>query len=234
MSRLLPIALLSLALSVCLAGEAPKPETPAAPEKPEKPAEPAKLEPGTYAHIATAKGEIVVRLLVEKAPETTENFIELAKGERPFKDKDGRWVRRPFYNGLTFHRVEDGELKLIQGGCPLGDGTGGPGYRFDDELDDALTFDEPGAVAMANSGRNTNGSQFFITCAPAEALNKRFTVFGTVVRGLDVVEAISKLPATAKGRGRSAIHMADEPVVMKAVTIEVVEPATPPEPAKKD
>jgi len=213
----LPMTLVGLCLSVCLAGEAPKP---------------AKLEPGTYARIETEKGEIVIRLFTDKSPKTTKNFIELAKGERPFKDKDGRWVQRPFYNGLTFHRVEDGDLKLIQGGCPKGDGTGGPGYAFDDELDDALTFDKAGVVAMANAGRDTNGSQFFITAAPAPDLNRRFTILGEVVQGLDVVTAISKMPAKVAGSRRSPIHLAVEPVVMKAVSIEAVEAEKKPDEKK--
>ncbi|MFW6162920.1 MAG: peptidylprolyl isomerase [Planctomycetota bacterium] len=205
-------------LAVCFAGEAPEPEKPAT------------LEPGTYAHIQTAKGEIVFRLFTELTPRTAENFIQLARGERPFKTPEGRWVQRPFYDGLTFHRIEDGDLKLIQGGCPEGDGTGGPGYQIDGETTDELTFDEPGMVAMANSGRpNTAGSQFFITAAPATQLKGRYTVFGQVVRGHDVVEAISQMAARAKRSGRSTIHLARDPVVMTAVTIEEVEPEAPAE-----
>lgn len=225
MRRLFLTTLALAGLSVCSAGE------PAEPKPPEKPAE---LEPGTYAHIQTAKGEIVFRLLTDEAPKTTANFIRLAKGERPFKTPEGRWVQRPFYDGLTFHRVEDGALKLIQGGCPKGDGTGGPGYQIDGEIDDTLTFDEPGMVAMANSGRpSTAGSQFFITAAPATDLNRRYTLFGKVVRGLDVVEAISKMPAKAKRSGRTALHLARDPVVMTSVTIEEVEPEAATEPGKE-
>ena len=221
MSRLLPMALLSLAMSVCLAGEAPKPEKPT---EPEKPPEPAKLEPGTYAHIQTEKGEIVFRLLTKEAPETTENFIALAEGKRPFKDAEGRWVQRRFYDGLVFHRIENEGLRLIQGGCPNGDGTGGPGYQIDNETSDAYGFDRPGMVAMANSGRNTNGSQFFITLAPATGLGKDYTIFGEVVRGLDVAEAISNMPGKVSGRGRTALRLAEKPVAMTKVTIETIEP----------
>jgi peptidyl-prolyl cis-trans isomerase A (cyclophilin A) len=187
--------------------------------KPEPPKE-QKLEPGTYAHVKTAKGEIVVRLLADKAPKTVANFVELAKGERPWKDKDGRWVAKPFYNGLTFHRIENGVLKLILGGCPKGDGTGGPGYKFEDELGDDLKFDKPGRVAMENSGPNTNGSQFFITLDAAPSLDKRYSIFGEVVRGLDVAEAISKMPAEARGTGDDAVHVAKEPVAIQTVEIK--------------
>lgn len=192
-----------------------------APPKAEAPKD-EKLAPGTYARLKTAKGEIVFRLLDDKAPKTVANFVELAKGERPWKTPDGRWVAKPFYDGLTFHRIENDVLKLIQGGCPKGDGTGGPGYKFDDETDEKLKFDKPGVVAMANSGRNTNGSQFFITLAPAPSLDGRFTIFGEVVRGLEVAEAISKMPSVPKGTGDNVIHMAKDPVVIQSVTIEVV------------
>lgn len=214
MVRTLLAALSALSLSACFAVEAPKPEPPK---------KPVKLEPGTYARIATAEGEIVIRLLTDKAPNTTRNFIELAKGERPFKDLKGRWVQRPFYDGLTFHRIEDGNTKLIQGGCPKGDGTGGPGYKFEDEIDKERKFDKPGLVAMANSGRNTQGSQFFIICAAAK-LPPDYTIFGEVVAGLDVVEAISKMPAKAipSGPGRPPTHKALQPVAMTSVVIEEV------------
>jgi len=202
-------------------GDGPKAEAP----------EEEKLAPGTYARLKTAKGEIVFRLLADKAPKTVANFVELARGERPWKTADGRWVAKPFYDGLTFHRVENDVLKLIQGGCPKGDGTGGPGYQFSDETDKDVKFDKPGVVAMANSGRNTNGSQFFITLAPAPSLDGRFSIFGEVVRGLEVAEAISKMPATAKGTGDEAVHMAKDPVAIQSVAIDEVK--APPPPAGK-
>ncbi|HPD15366.1 MAG TPA: peptidylprolyl isomerase [Planctomycetota bacterium] len=201
-----------------LAAEAPKEKAPPETQPPKH----ERLAPGTYAHLRTAKGEIVFRLLDDKAPKTVANFVELARGERPWKAADGRWVAKPFYDGLTFHRIENDVLKLIQGGCPKGDGTGGPGYKFDDETDETLRFDRPGVVAMANSGPNTNGSQFFITLAPAPALDKRFTIFGEVVRGLDVAEAISQMPSEPRGSGANVTHVAKEPVVIQAVTIETV------------
>ena len=201
--------LAAASLSVCLAAEKPKP---AAPKKAEQ-------VPGTYARIKTSKGELLVRLLSDEAPNTVANFVELAKGERPFKDKDGRWVARPFYNGLTFHRIEPDQL--VQGGCPKGDGTSGPGYKFEDEISDKLKFDKPGLVAMANAGADTNGSQFFVTLAPAPQYNNRYSIFGEVVAGLDVAKAISQMPVRGAG-GRSAIHLAKSPVVMKSVTIEEI------------
>jgi len=226
-TRLALAALFSWLPLALVGAEAPKEKAPAKAEAPKE----EKLAPGTYAHLKTAKGEIVFRLLEDKAPKTVANFVELAKGERPWKAADGRWVAKPFYDGLTFHRIENDTLKLIQGGCPKGDGSGGPGYKFDDETDEKLKFDKPGVVAMANSGQDTNGSQFFITLAPAPTLDKRFSIFGEVVRGLDVAEAISKMPSEAKGAGPNAIHLAKDPVAIQAVEIETIK-AEPTPPAK--
>ena len=147
-------------------------------------------------------GEIVIKLYPDKTPETVENFTALAKGEKMFIDPRTRQqVKRPFYNGLTLHRV----IKnfMIQGGCPIGNGTGGPGYSFKDEFADGLTFDKPGLLAMANSGPGTNGSQFFITTAPTPWLNGHHTIFGEVIAGMDVVK---KIEAVKTGSG-------DRPVV---------------------
>jgi peptidyl-prolyl cis-trans isomerase A (cyclophilin A) len=174
------------------------------------------LPPGTYARLTTASGDILVRLLPDAAPKTVANFVELARGERPFKDASGRWVARPYFDGLTFHRVE--KDLLIQGGCPKGDGTGGPGYQFDNETSDDLKFDKPGRVAMANAGRDTNGSQFFITLKASPSFDGKYTIFGEVVEGLDVVKTISAVPATAKG----SLHLAKEPVTIQSVVIEEV------------
>jgi len=129
------------------------------------------------ATITTNHGDIVVRLHDNDAPVTVNNFVALAR--------DG------FYDGLTFHRVIDGFM--IQGGDPKGDGSGGPGYKFQDEFVDDKNFDRPYRLAMANSGANTNGSQFFITVVPTEHLNQRHTIFGQVIEGTDVVDAIAKL-----------------------------------------
>jgi cyclophilin family peptidyl-prolyl cis-trans isomerase len=174
------------------------------------------LTPGTYARLKTGSGDILVRLLPDAAPKTVANFVELAKGERPFKDARGRWVTRPYFNGLTFHRVEKDDL--IQGGCPNGDGTGGPGYQFENETSEDLKFDKPGRVAMANAGRDTNGSQFFITLKASPSYDGKYTIFGDVVEGLDVVKTISAVPARAK----DGLHLAKEPVAIQSVVIEEV------------
>jgi len=182
---------------------------------------PATFGPGTYALLKTERGEILLQLFPEQSPNTVANFVELAKGERPWKDAQGRWVARPYYEGLTFHRIEKGQL--IQGGCPKGDGSGGPGYEFDNETSDDVKFDQPGRVAMANAGRNTNGSQFFITLEATPQYDGRFTIFGKVVHGLDVVAAIGRMPATG-----TRIHKATKPVVMKSVTVTVLQPKAKP------
>ena len=142
----------------------------------------AALGNGLFARFNTTRGDIVVRLEFEKAPITVTNFVALAEGRMT---KVGS---KPFYNGLTFHRVINDFM--IQGGCPLGNGTGGPGYRFPDEIDPALKHDGPGVLSMANSGPGTNGSQFFITHVATPWLDGKHTVFGKVVSGQDVVNAI--------------------------------------------
>jgi peptidyl-prolyl cis-trans isomerase A (cyclophilin A) len=151
------------------------------------------LKPGTYAVFETSQGKITCQLFPEQAPATVENFISLAQGSKEFTDAaSGARMKRPFYDGLVFHRVIPDFM--IQGGCPLGSGMGGPGYKFKDEFVDGLGFDRSGRLAMANSGPNTNGSQFFITVAPTAWLNKHHTIFGQVVEGQDVADKISKLP----------------------------------------
>jgi len=135
--------------------------------------------------IETDKGNIIVELYPEKAPLTVMNFVGLAEGDLDFANKKGH-----FYDGLTFHRVI--EDFMIQGGDPQGTGSGGPGYKFPDETDNGLVFDKPGKLAMANAGPNTNGSQFFITHVPTDWLNGKHTIFGSVVQGQDVVDAIEQ------------------------------------------
>jgi peptidyl-prolyl cis-trans isomerase A (cyclophilin A) len=154
-----------------------------------------KLEPGTYARFQTNMGTFLVKLFPEDAPKTVENFVGLAEGTKEFTDPStGKSTKRPFYNGLTFHRVIPNFM--IQGGDPLGTGTGGPGYKFEDEFNSPRTFDKPGILAMANAGPGTNGSQFFITVAPTPWLNKHHTIFGEVVDGYPVVQMISLVDAT--------------------------------------
>jgi peptidyl-prolyl cis-trans isomerase A (cyclophilin A) len=138
-------------------------------------------------------GNIVCKLLEQETPKAVANFRGLATGTKAWTDPaTGKLKHTPLYSGTTFHRVIPDFM--IQGGDPAGDGTGSPGYKFDDEIAPNQTFDHPGILAMANSGPNTNGSQFFITVAPAEHLNGHYSVFGEVVSGQDVADAISKVP----------------------------------------
>src|SRR5437016_6534616 len=169
------------------------------------------LKRGLYAVFETAHGEITCELFPDHAPKTVANFRGLAEGEKEFVDEQAHQkAKRPYYDGLTFHRVIP--KFMIQGGCPLGTGTGGPGYKFADEFTKELRFDRPGRLAMANSGPNTNGSQFFITAAATDWLNDRHTIFGQVVKGQDVVERIVNLP-----RGRN--DKPQNPVMMNHVRI---------------
>jgi peptidyl-prolyl cis-trans isomerase A (cyclophilin A) len=146
----------------------------------------------TTAIFHTSAGRFTVQLADDKAPKTVANFTELATGAREWRDpRDGQKKSEPLYDGTVFHRVIPDFM--IQGGDPKGTGTGGPGYEFEDEFpEDAPKFDKPGILAMANAGPNTNGSQFFVTVAATPWLNGKHTIFGEVVDGMDVVQAISQ------------------------------------------
>jgi peptidyl-prolyl cis-trans isomerase A (cyclophilin A) len=162
------------------------------------------------ATLRTNQGTIVVRLLPDHAPKTVQNFVELAEGTREWTDpKTRKKTSAKLYDGTIFHRVIP--RFMIQGGDPLGTGTGGPGYQFGDEFHPELVFDRPYLLAMANAGPGTNGSQFFITTVPTHHLDRRHTIFGEVIEGNDVVDAISNVQT-----GRN-----DRPV--KDVVIESVE-----------
>ncbi|WP_017595399.1 peptidylprolyl isomerase [Nocardiopsis potens] len=151
------------------------------------------------ARLKTNKGTITVRLFGDKAPETVENFIGLAEGGKQWIDPTtGKPSNGKLYDGTVFHRVI--ENFMIQGGDPLGNGRGGPGYKFKDEFHPSLRFDRPYLLAMANSGANTNGSQFFITVGTPDWLNDRHTIFGEVVEGAEVVQAISEVQTNAQDR----------------------------------
>lgn len=139
----------------------------------------------------TNLGTFKVKLFQDKAPKTVENFVGLAEGTKEWTDpKSGQKVKKPFYDGLIFHRVIPNFM--IQGGDPVGNGTGGPGFRFEDEIVPELTHAKPGMLSMANAGPNTNGSQFFVTTAKTPWLDGKHTVFGEVTEGYDIVEKISK------------------------------------------
>jgi cyclophilin family peptidyl-prolyl cis-trans isomerase len=153
----------------------------------------------------TSLGNFEAELYAKECPETVWNFINLAEG-RQETDRGGN-----FYDGLTFHRVIEGFV--IQGGCPQGTGTGGPGYQFKDEFDPALRHDSEGIFSMANAGPKTNGSQFFVTLGPTPHLDDRHSVFGKVIKGMDVVSNIGSVKTDAGDRP-------SEPVLIKKVTIQ--------------
>jgi len=144
---------------------------------------------GIYAIFKTSYGEFICKLFYDKAPVTVGSFVGLAEGSIEFTDsKTNQKVKKPYFDGIIFHRVV--KDFVIQAGDPLGNGTGGPGYDFVDEIDPSLLFNEAGILAMANRGPNTNGSQFFVTLAPTEHLNGRHTIFGKVVDGMETVKKI--------------------------------------------
>ena len=141
--------------------------------------------------LETTAGTIKAEIYSDRAPKTAKNFLDL--------------VQKGFYNGLTFHRLIPGFM--IQGGCPRGDGTGGPGYTIPDEFHPTLRHDSPGMLSMANAGPNTGGSQFFITLAPTKWLDNKHAIFGKVVQGQDVVERIAAVPRDRNDRPRDAIRI---------------------------
>ncbi|OGS25877.1 MAG: hypothetical protein A2297_04370 [Elusimicrobia bacterium RIFOXYB2_FULL_48_7] len=172
-------------------------------------------EKGLYAAFDTSMGTIVCRLFEKETPKTVENFTSLATGKKKwFDQKNQKWIeKKPFYDGLIFHRVIPDFM--VQAGCPFGTGFGGPGYKFEDEFVPSLVFDKPGKLAMANAGPNTNGSQFFITCVPTTFLNGKHTIFGEVLSGYDIVQ---KIVSVSRDRNDKPLS----PVTIKKVTIKKI------------
>jgi len=166
-----------------------------------------------YAHFTTSEGNFTARLFDAETPNTAANFAGLADGSKEWTDpRSGRKVKQPYFNGTVFHRVIEGFM--IQGGDPLGQGTGGPGYTFADEFNPTLRHSKPGILSMANRGPNTNGGQFFITLAATPWLDDKHSVFGEIVEGMDVVKQIGST-ATSKPGDRPV-----EAITIQSVTIE--------------
>ena len=229
-SLLVPaFAAMSLALAPlsALAQQSTAPATPAAQDLPDAPTAnvPVNVAPnGPTVVFDTSMGRITCQFYQKQAPITVANFIGLATGSKDWTDPATKKVqhKKPMYDGTTFHRVIP-EF-MIQGGDPTGTGMGDPGYAFNDEIDPNLTFDRPGRLAMANSGPNTNGSQFFITEAAYESLNGHYNLFGQCDEpGIEVVKAIARVPRDADDKPR-------DPVVLKKVTIVSEGQSVPPPP----
>ncbi len=173
-----------------------------------------KVSAGLSAVMETSEGNITIQLFEKEAPKTVANFVDLAEGKKEWTDpKTGQKVKKPLYDGLVFHRVIPGFM--IQGGDPMGNGMGGPGYQFADEFVSTLKFDKVGKLAMANSGPGTNGSQFFITDGVTEHLNNRHTIFGQVTEGQNIVNKIANVARGPRDVPKTA-------VVIK--TIRIVRP----------
>ena len=169
----------------------------------------------TFATLHTSQGDIRVELFPNHAPKTVKNFTGLATGDIEWTNpRTGKTSTDPLYQNVIFHRVIPNFM--IQGGDPLGTGTGGPGYRFPDEIHPELAFTRPYLLAMANAGPNTNGSQFFITTAETPWLTGKHTIFGEVVSGQDVVDAIESVPTGAQDRPK-------QDVVIESISVEQVE-----------
>ena len=168
--------------------------------------------PGVYAQFVTSEGDFTVRLYDQEAPKTVENFVALAEGTKEWTDpRTSQKVQKPYYDGVIFHRVIKGFM--IQGGDPLGQGIGGPGYNFADEFHPKARHNKAGILSMANRGPNTNGGQFFITLGPTPHLDDRHSVFGEVAEGMDVIQKI----------GTTATNERDRPltdIAIQTITIE--------------
>jgi peptidyl-prolyl cis-trans isomerase A (cyclophilin A) len=182
-----------------------------------------------YATLKTNQGDIVVRLFSKDAPKTVANFVGLAAGEKEWRDPSGKTQKKPFYDGLIFHRVIPDFM--VQGGDPTGTGRGNPGYMFEDEFQSGRTFDKPGLLAMANAGPNTNGSQFFITTSTPSWLNNRHTIFGEVVQGYETVLKIGQVPRGPADRPQQDVVI--KKVVLSDKAPKGVKPSSPPAKGKQ-
>lgn len=204
-----------LFIGLCAAPAKSKEKKPDPKVTPEEAVKAVAKKGGLFAVIDTSMGRIICELYPDKAPIGVDNFVGLAEGTKEFKDpKTGKKTKKAFYDGLIFHRVIPDFM--IQGGDPLGTGTGGPGYQFKNEVSPNLLFDKPGRLAYANAGPDTNGSQFFITHKATPWLNGGYTIFGQCVSGQDVVNAIGSVP---RGPG----DRPSEQVTIKKVTIVKIE-----------
>ncbi|MGH9536005.1 MAG: peptidylprolyl isomerase [Terriglobales bacterium] len=221
-SRLIALSVAALAAALALAGchhAAPPATSSATNRATAAPAATAQLGPKPAnpkldytADIVTTMGAIEVTLFPRRAPLAVGNFVGLATGTQAWRDPaTGQIMHRSLYSGTIFHRVIPGFM--IQGGDPLGTGMGTPGYQFANEVSPSLTYDRPGRLAMANAGPNTNGSQFFITTAPQPHLNGGYTIFGQVIHGQQVVDAISKVPRNMQN------NMPFKAVVIEKITV---------------
>jgi peptidyl-prolyl cis-trans isomerase A (cyclophilin A) len=167
----------------------------------------------SHAHFTTSEGSFKARLFDDEVPKTVANFTGLADGSKEWTDpRTGQKTKARYFDGTVFHRVIDGFM--IQGGDPLGQGTGGPGYTFADEFSPTLRHDRAGLLSMANRGPNTNGGQFFITLAPTPWLDNKHSIFGEIVEGMDVVKKIGST-ATSKPGDRPL-----KPITIQSVTID--------------
>src|SRR6058998_630775 len=166
-----------------------------------------------YAHFTTSEGSFTARLFDDEVPKTVANFVGLADGSKEWTDpRNGRKTNARYFDSTIFHRVIDGFM--IQGGDPLGQGTGGPGYTFPDEFSPKLRHDRAGLLSMANRGPHTNGGQFFITLAATPWLDNKHSIFGEVVEGVDVVKKIGSTPTTKPG------DRPVKPITIQSVSIE--------------
>jgi peptidyl-prolyl cis-trans isomerase A (cyclophilin A) len=226
--RAFSVTSLVLTVSFCFSLRADAQQTPdhrtSRPLPPSLPAVDLPSEPGLYAVLYTSMGNIVCRLFDKDAPQTVANFRALATGTKPWTDpRTGKRMHTPFYSGTIFHRVIADFM--IQGGDPAGDGTGSPGYRFDDEISAAHVFDKPGILAMANTGPNSNGSQFFITVAATPWLNGKYSIFGEVVSGQSVADAISKVPRNDEDKPLTPVKLIR--VAVRRVAATQAQPGIP-------